>query len=167
MTYFDDMGTATLVAAGPHIRAVGWLDSCHPFLRGDVPQPFEEKLRQFAEKWGASAQVLGLTLYLGGHPCELCGRALGTGHFGVPGEELLFVAPELVHHYVTGHRYLPPMEFMTAVMKSPLPDTADYVVLIQRFLPIGIPPEYEQEVRSRIQESDSWQRAHGYGPKWT
>jgi hypothetical protein len=51
---------------------------------------------------------------------------LGIGNFGVPSGDLLFVAPEMVVHYIEQHGYRPPAEFVAAVFRSPLPDTEDY-----------------------------------------
>jgi hypothetical protein len=66
-------------------------------------------------------------------PNEFCGQALGIGNFGVPKGELLFVAPEMVVHYVERHAYCPPTEFIQAVLQSPLPDTEEYRLITERF----------------------------------
>src|SRR6266566_3918195 len=126
MTYFPDMGTVTMVAAGSHVRAVGWLDSEHAFPQGDPPARFPEKLETFVGDWVESARLLGFPTFLGMHKCEFCGDAVGVGDFGVPSGPLLFVAPILVLHYVRVHRYLPPREFVDAVLVSPPPRTWRY-----------------------------------------
>jgi hypothetical protein len=69
----------------------------------------------------------------GYHTCEFCGRAHGTGNFGVLSDDLLFVAPEMVVHYVREHGYRPPAEFIAAVLHSPLPDTEEYQLLTEPF----------------------------------
>ena len=50
-----------------------------------------------------------------------------TGHRDlVPGEQRVYVAPELVLHYMNAHGYQPPEEFCTAVMRCPRMGTPEY-----------------------------------------
>jgi hypothetical protein len=67
------------------------------------------------------------------HTCEFCGRAHGINNFGVPSGDLLFVAPELVVHYIEEHGYSPPAAFVEAVLRSPLPDTEEYQLITEPF----------------------------------
>jgi hypothetical protein len=46
---------------------------------------------------------------------------------------LLFVAPEMVAHYVEAHHYRPPAQFITAVTESPLPGTDEYRAAVASF----------------------------------
>jgi hypothetical protein len=46
---------------------------------------------------------------------------------------VLFVAPEMVIHYVEQHKYLPPDEFILALTRSPLPGTDEYTVAVAMF----------------------------------
>ena len=39
----------------------------------------------------------------------------------MPAGSILYVAPEMVSHYVNVHEYLPPKDFVEAVMAGPLP----------------------------------------------
>ena len=34
MSYFPDLGTVTMAAAGPHVRAIGWLDADYAYETG-------------------------------------------------------------------------------------------------------------------------------------
>ncbi len=126
MTFYRDMGTRTMVAAGRYVRAVGWLHPGAPFAQEAVPAPIRERLRRFAALWRESIAALGWGMFRGFHKCEFCGRAHGSGNFGVPRGRLLFVAPELVSHYVEEHGYAPPREFQAAVAVAPLPGTPEY-----------------------------------------
>jgi hypothetical protein len=63
---------------------------------------------------------------MGVHTCELCGSFKAGGNLGVPGDGVLYVAPEMIAHYVSAHGYLPPDEFVQAVSVSPLPGTEEY-----------------------------------------
>jgi hypothetical protein len=152
MTFFPDMGTITMVAAGSHVRAIGWLDRDHPFCQGNLPPGFLERLQKFVEKWDESARLLGFGMFAGWHSCEFCADGRGTGDFGVPFGDVLFVAPTLILHYVSSHHYLPPADFVTAVMKSPTPGSSQYRVLIRRFQDLRTSPEDQQRIGNSIRE---------------
>jgi hypothetical protein len=133
MSFFTDMGCESLVAAGDHVRAIGWLHPDHPYTKGEVPAEFLVRLKQFAAQSGSSAEALYFGAFGGFHTCEFCGRALGIGNFGVPSGDLLFVAPKMVVHYIEQHGYSPPAEFVEAVLRSPLPDTEEYELITEPF----------------------------------
>jgi len=66
---------------------------------------------------------VGTATAMGFHECEFCSPtgaeklAMGTGELWVPGTgDLIYVAPKLVAHYIEAHGYLPPQEFMEAVV---------------------------------------------------
>ena len=133
MSFFPDMGCKSMVAAGTHVRAIGWLHPDHAYDKGEVTAEFLTRLKEFTARSGHSAQALYFGASGGLHTCEFCGRAHGIGNFGVPSGDLLFVAPEMVVHYIEQHGYRPPAEFVAAVFRSPLPDTEDYQVLTEPF----------------------------------
>jgi hypothetical protein len=155
MSHFPDMGTVTMVAAGPHVRAVGWLDPDHPFPQGDAPRGSLNKLQQFVEHADQIGFALGLPRFLGPHSCEFCSDAMGFANFGVPSGELLFVAPVLIHHYVSCHRYLPPAEFLSAVLTSPPPGSAEHGRLLSRFAHRPISSEDAERIGAAIRD---WKR---------
>jgi hypothetical protein len=142
VTFYPELGPATQVAAGNHIRAVGWLSGRHPYPQGSAPAEFVERLTQFAERSAESTAAFHWPKFFGSHTCELCPRPAGRhaedhrpeGHlnFGVPAGDILFVAPALIVHYVEAHRYAPPPEFIAAVLAAPLPGTAQYATAIAR-----------------------------------
>ena len=113
--------------------AIGWLHSDHPFPRGAVPPEFIARLKEFARRCGDSIEALGWGATGGFHTCEFCGKAWGTGSFGVPAGEKIFDAPQMIAHYVEQHGYAPPAYFIAAVLACPLPGTADYVRLAAPF----------------------------------
>jgi hypothetical protein len=131
MSFYPDMGQETMVASGEHVRAVGWLHRQCPFPQGDVPAMVIERMREFARRWWESTSALDWGVFLGVHNCEFCGHFHASGNFGVPDGPLLFVAPEMVLHYVEQHKYLPPDEFISALMESPLPGTDEYSVAVE------------------------------------
>lgn len=126
MSYHADLTTETDVASGAHVRAIGWLAKPHEFKKGSSSFAFIERLGQFVAQADRAGQVLGFPVFMGAHQCEFCGRASGIGNIAVVGESLVFVAPELVLHYVTAHEYLPPAEFVDAVLLSPLPESSEF-----------------------------------------
>src|SRR5262245_565679 len=99
---------------------IGWLDNDHPFERGIVPEGFSERL-----KWAMSA--LSVNRMRGFHVCDMCASKgliqydepiwlmgesrlmLGSAELWVPGQgERIYAAPNLIHHYVETHGYVPP-----------------------------------------------------------
>ena len=133
MSWYSDLGTVTMIDGGGHVRAVGWLSDTQPFPVGDVPGEFLTRLQEFGRRWSDSARALGWASLMGYHHCELCGGSMASGNFGVPWGTLLFVAPQMVTHYVEVHRYCPPLQFIRAVMESPMPGTEEYGVAVARF----------------------------------
>src|SRR5207237_1384370 len=89
--------------------------------------------RQFTENWRESTAALGWGLFRGLHTCEFCRRVRMFGNFGVPAGNVLYVAPEMVGHYIEAHSYLPPAELLAAVLVAPVPGTDDYSASVQTF----------------------------------
>jgi hypothetical protein len=112
---------------------VGWLHPDQPFNKGQVPQEFLIRLKEFARRWFDSVETLGWGVQMGYHTCEFCGKAMGSGTFGVPSGDRLFYAPELIAHYVEHHQYAPPDEFITSVLACPLPGTPEYIAAVLPF----------------------------------
>jgi hypothetical protein len=131
MTYFPDLGTETQITAGPTVRAVGWLSSVHPYIQGGAPAGLVEKLRSLCTA-DRAAEVLGWPAAAGSHLCEICGSFRSSGNCGIPGEQVLYVVPEMIVHYVEVHEYLPPEEFVQAVLASPAGDSGEYVEAVRR-----------------------------------
>ncbi len=133
MSFFPDMGRKSLVAWGDHIRAIGWLHPDHTYTIGEVPAQFLARLKEFAARSSDSSEALHFGAFGGFHTGEFCGQAHGIGNFGVPSGDLLFVAPEMVVHYIEQHGYRPPDEFVAAVLRSPLPNTEEYQLITEPF----------------------------------
>ena len=134
MAHFADLDTTTQIARGPHVRAIGWLSVKHPHPKGPSSEAFIDRLRALCERWGESVRALHWPVAGGPHTCELCNDFCAAGNVGVPAGTALFVAPEMVAHYVEKHGYLPPQEFVDAVLASPTPGTADYADAVKPFV---------------------------------
>jgi hypothetical protein len=133
MSWFPEMSRQSMVAEGDHVRAVGWLSSRQPYTRATVPTDFLARLREFVQLSSASADALYFPAFAGLHTCEFCGKDHDSRNFGVPSGDLLFVAPAMIAHYIEQHGYCPPMEFISAVVASPLPNTPAYVAVCSPF----------------------------------
>lgn len=150
MTYYRDHSKRCMAASGPHVRAIGWLDNAHRFRKGRTSEEFRERLRAFAKKASTSMDTLGWGYAFGLHNCELCEEYESGLNFGVPADRLLYVAPEMVSHYVDSHRYRPPKRFINAVLASPLPGTREYSAAVVRFREVPDEPG-----RSKAEGGDS------------
>lgn len=122
------------------ILGIGWLDISMPYATGSTPAAFRERLLEHC--------VRGvLRLMCGFHFCQFCNHEpirtslwygeqqvlCDNGEIWVSGSDVIYVAPAMVYHYVTEHGYRPPDEFIDAVMRGPLPGTAGYHALIDRW----------------------------------
>ncbi len=111
---------------------VGWLARKHPYVQGDVPAAFMERL------WIFCCNSVFYTL--GYHKCPFCRDSsygalarrgeqeirLGSAEIRIIGKGAVYAAPNLVYHYVEAHNYRPPEEFIQAVLEGPLPGTPEY-----------------------------------------
>jgi hypothetical protein len=131
MTYFADLGTETMIVAGPRIRAVGWLEPDHEFSVGDTEVEFQRRLGEMSKNWSDSSSVCGWPVFAGPHRCGFCAKVQGFGEFAVPGKEVTYVAPSLIAHYVEAHQYAPPWDFIEAVMACPAFSSPEYGALVQ------------------------------------
>jgi len=111
-------------AAAPPALNVGWLDADHGVRTEDPPPGLVQALAQLARD--------PVNVTRGMHLCELCDEPvrgaplqvdgetvyLGNGEIRVTGEDgTVFAAPTLIAHYVAEHDYLPPQEFVDAVLR--------------------------------------------------
>jgi hypothetical protein len=113
------------------VKSVGWMEPPHPLPIGDVPAGFIDRLAAFCT-WD---KLVNLTC--GYQDCEFCAtkhghwhpdrRRIGNGEIRVLGDGVAYAAPSMIAHYVAVHRYLPPAEFIDAVMNGPKADARVYV----------------------------------------
>jgi predicted nucleic-acid-binding Zn-ribbon protein len=108
------------------LKAVGWLNGDHDFTTGRVSQDFFDRLNELMEIAWQPLHSMGC------HVCELCQfseyekTATGQKNIFIPFDGAIFVAPELILHYINVHHYLPPNVFVEAVMKCPTMGSMDY-----------------------------------------
>ncbi|MCG8407087.1 MAG: hypothetical protein MI923_17970 [Phycisphaerales bacterium] len=129
--YFEDLTLYSYseIHSGPNIYNIGWLDAKHSFPTGVVSEDILNKILKMCLK-----RVVGAR---GFHQCNICKNPpsgpevplgsfpvmteqgelfLGSAEIRVLGEEgKIYAAPNLIYHYIKGHDYLPPQEFLDAV----------------------------------------------------
>lgn len=128
MSFYPDLANACMVGHGNRLRAIGWLSDAHAFPRGEVPAEFVALLRRHV------ATAFQPLAFGGVHRCELCGNFTAGGNVWVPTAEVVYVAPEMVVHYINDHGYLPPDEFQQAVEACPPQESPEYMRLMSPFL---------------------------------
>lgn len=162
--HFPDLSNECQIAHGPKVRAIGWLEKGHPFTTGEPPDDFGPALTAHL----GSGRWLPITS-AGIHPCDWCSGAAGAQNLVVPSVDCVYVAPELILHYVRDHRYLPPAEFIAAVRALPplgsdayfrafLPfldvwgfHAATHAQIVSSCLAAAIPPPLESEPRKKFE----------------
>ena len=125
--------------------AVGWLQRGKPFSTGQVDQAVYEYLLEMRR------YALPSLMYLGVHRCDLCGSggaARGNANLFVPGKGSLYVAPELIVHYMNAHSYAPPQEFCRAVLACPPVRSREYTEAVSQFDAIGLLGALLRELRT-------------------
>ena len=108
------------------------METPRPVPSGDAPPGFVERLARFCTRDKL------VNLMCGHQDCAFCGATygqffqrtgspLGNGEIRVLGNGVAYAAPSLICHYVAAHSYLPPPEFVAAVMHGPPPDHRSYI----------------------------------------
>ena len=127
MSYFPDSGPCDYFDGRPGLVAVGWLEAGFEFPVGDVSAASLEKLEvllhtSWQETW---------TSFLGWHECSLCNQARGSKNLFITGISCVYVAPELILHYIKAHGYKPPGDFLQAVEECPPQDSQNYFLALR------------------------------------
>ena len=129
--YSPDLATECQVAAGAAVHSIGWLERGHDFRRARALPAFVAQLRSHVTDGGRWLPVVSAGI----HTCDLggCERASGAQHVIIPSHTCVYVAPELVLHYVEQHDYAAPQEFVDAVIACPEQSSDGYVELLAPF----------------------------------
>ncbi len=135
MAYYPDLSPCTYFRHDPEgkLLAVGWLEGDQPFAPGEADRPFLDALtRIISDPWKEFS-------YRGFHSCSFrhrradfpggeldqrVGPLRPAGRHGVynlfiPYRRRVYVAPELILHYIHVHGYAPPKVFQRAVLACP------------------------------------------------
>jgi len=128
-TWIPDGGTETPFGSGAGVFAVGWLSAFHPFRAGEPDPALADMLDRMLcdpRRWLPWACA-------GMQVCEFCAEASGAQGLLVPAGDVLFVAPDLIGHYVRRHGYVPPDELSAAVWRCPEAGSRAYYECLLRF----------------------------------
>jgi hypothetical protein len=120
MVYYADSELS-----GSFVR-VGWLDKMIPLNTGTADDVFLLKLRKRYHARTNQTRGYHLCPFCAnpefGVPMELEGKQFKLGsaeiHVKDPSGRI-FVAPDLIYHYIVVHKYVPPREFIDAVCSLP------------------------------------------------
>ena len=140
MSFYPDLSPYTyhVEEVNSKLLNISWLSVKHPFPNGSVSEAFLTQLWTYCEK--------SVNDFRGFHQCDFCKATqptsvtrngkelrLGAAEVWVPGNNgIVYIAPNLVYHYVTVHDYMPPREFIDAVLDSPQPNTSAYIEFLDR-----------------------------------
>lgn len=113
------------------LRAIGWLEHPEGFATGSVPDELIAKLKRMVEE---THDVYRQYNFRGVKHCSFCqfdglrspGPIWSQENIFVPGATAIYVAPGGIVHYIEVHSYLPPQEFVEAVLRCPDFDTKEY-----------------------------------------
>lgn len=136
MSFYPDLSpyTYNVKVVNSHFLNIGWLDAKHPFATGSVDEAFLGRLWAYCQK--------SVNEFRGFHDCDFCDTIvkpvtarrndeelqLGSAEIRVPGKNgIVYIAPNLIYHYVTVHHYQPPAEFIDAIIHSPHPSSSEYI----------------------------------------
>ena len=122
MAYYRDLTPYDYKPGHEPMLNVGWLAAGNRYERGPVPYEFATALYRLVQS--------PVNLCRGFHVCDLCTPRpsreyydvwsmlrRGNGEVRVDGASgLTYAAPALIWHYVAEHQYLPPREFIDAVL---------------------------------------------------
>lgn len=93
--------------------AVGWLENGKPYEQGQTPQEIIDKTYGFTKTPGM------FVYFCGYHVCDFCDYVnieLGAQTILIAYKGQIYICPALVVHYMESHSYLPPAEFIEAVL---------------------------------------------------
>ena len=151
MTYSPDLHNESMVGAGGQLRTVGWLHPDHEFARGTVPEDFTKVLHDHV------STAFAPMAFGGWHDCEFCDDSKGFGNLIVPTLDVVYVAPEMICHYIAQHGYRPPQEFVEAVMDCSEQSSPEYMDLVRPYFsyfrinePDSLPTFAQQRKLSRL-----------------
>jgi hypothetical protein len=155
MSYYEDLTPYNYHHYSERELNVGWLQKDQPFSQGETPVGFLEALRVYGEREHIIFQTKGF------HRCEFCEEnANSSNEIRVVSKNgILYAAPKMIIHYIEAHKYLPPQEFIDAVMNGPIPGSEEYTNAIRKSVetwqqrrPDMNDEDYEEKMREMMIE---------------
>ena len=134
--YFPDLspwGQCPYDAHDAPFKSIGWLSKDNPFQTGELIPEVLAALRTFTK------EAVSFWIACGHHRCEFCPPAgpwtlanVSNREILVPARGVIYVAPVLILHYIEAHRYIPPDEFIDALMACPRQLTDEWGALMKQ-----------------------------------
>jgi hypothetical protein len=170
LAYFADLSPCDYFGFDPEdwLLAVGWLEPGHPYSEGKVDGQFVAALAALlCSPWKVfsfrgwhscscrrfSRRATGLSLKNikeRVRPDDLTARS-GAHNLFVPGRKCVYVAPELILHYIDAHGYSPPKVFQKAVRACPKVLSRGYLHAVVKNGPRGLVEKGHAELDRRRQ----------------
>jgi hypothetical protein len=117
------------------LRAIGWLESGHPYNRGPRPIALVEQINALVDN---AERVFQQYHFRGFHDCTICelgdpAARLARSHINllIPSKRTVFACPAAIVHYLSVHSYLPPSDFVIAVQDCPPYGSPQYFELLR------------------------------------
>ena len=113
------------------ILNIGWIGHNTAYSLGDAPHDFIEKLRKLIINSESFPFKPIVWRSRGQDRCPVCQlrdlvleegeniEILGSSEFFIPcysKDKSYFIAPSLIYHFITEHKYLPPQQFIDSVL---------------------------------------------------
>lgn len=128
MSYFPDLTEYTYNPKIKGIKNIGWLAKNQEFTKGEVDINTLNKLKSIKP----NIRTKGI------HPCEFCYKAGGSSEIWVSSKDgQIYSSPSLIVHYIEHHGYLPPKEFLDAIIDGYTYDEPEFKTAM-KFLKIDI-----------------------------
>lgn len=149
MSYYPDLTPYNYRHYSEKELNIGWLQKDKEFTVGEVPEGFLDKLKSFEENRFFKTK--------GMHFCELCQENHSSSDEirVVSNNGQVYASPTLIGHYIESHSYLPPQEFIEAVMDGPEPSSEEYsqiIALMPTFWEGRQPDENDEDFDDKIKK---------------
>lgn len=135
MTYYKDLSEYMYRSSKEkNIVNVGWIDGEHKYLKGDVTEYFIRALWEYIKYPVNKTRGIHSDIALEGGMKKFVAKyqgyniLLGTAEIRVidTKNNIVYAAPNLIIHYVINHHYIPPQNFIDAVINGPRPNSDEY-----------------------------------------
>lgn len=118
---------------------IGWLGGVGSFQIGNVSEEFIKNLWEYYKCPFFTTRKVYQNEKLDGYwkffTAFLNGREIGLGSSEIrvldKKKGVVYASPNLIIHYIINHNYLPPQEYIKAVIEGPKPNSKDYCDMIR------------------------------------
>lgn len=123
------------------VKNIGWLEKTNSFNKRTTDPELLKKLFQLIK-------FKECNIYRGVHHCDLCNSdgfmygnmeneeiLLGHGEIWIPSitQDIVYVSPTLIYHYIEKHQYCPPQDYIESVMAFDVNSDFDGEEMLKKF----------------------------------